>query len=152
VTRVVWSLAVVGTMGVVLGIGVPGVARAESGKRFDVEVTVASISDEEGAIDPKGKRLDRELRKKFRYNSLRVLETQRFELNIDEIGTMTLPDGKLFKVRPMNLGDRGLLMAVEWSDTLMMDINAMSGHLLVIGGSKFEGRELVIGVEPHYER
>jgi hypothetical protein len=150
VTRVVWSLVMVGSLGAALAVGVPGLAGAESGKRFELEVTVASISDEKGAIDPKGKRLDRELRKKFRYNSLRVLATQHFTLKIDEIGSMTLPDGKLFKVRPMNLGDRGLLMAVEWSDTLMMDMNAMSGHLLVLGGSKFKGRELVIGVEPHY--
>lgn len=151
-TRVVWGLVVVCSVGLVFAAGTPGLARGESGKSFDLEVTVAAISDEKGEIDPKGKRLDQELRKKFRYNSLQVLKTQHFNLKIDEIGSMKLPDGKVFNVRPMNLGDRGLLMAVEWSDTLMMDMNAMSGHLLVVGGSKYQGRELVIGVEPHYER
>jgi hypothetical protein len=152
VTRVAWGLTVACAMGLVFAAGAPKIARSEPEKRFDLEVTVASISDEKGDIDPKGKRLDKELRKKFRYNSLRVLQTQHFNLKIDEIGSMTLPDGKVFKVRPMNLGDRGLLMAVEWSDTVMMDMNAMSGHLLVVGGSKYQGRELVVGVEPHYER
>lgn len=147
-TRVVWSMAVVCILVSVLGA--PRLARAQSGDRYDLEVTVASISDEEGQIDPRGTRLDGELRKKFRYNSLKVLETRHFNLAMNEVGSMKLPDGKTFNVRPINLGDRGLLLALEWTDVLMMDMNAMSGHLLVIGGSKYQGNELAIGVEPHY--
>lgn len=150
-TRVEWGSAVVCSVGLACVVGTPGFARGESGERFDLEVTVASISDEKGEIDPRGKRLDLELRKKFRYDSLQVLETRNFELKIDEIGSVKLPDGKVFSVRPMNLGDRGLLMALEWTDTMMMDMNAMSGHLLVIGGPQYRGGQLVIGVEPRYE-
>ena len=144
-------MAVVCSVGLAYVLGMPGIARSESGKSFGLEVTVASIFDEKGEIDPKGQRLDRELRKEFRYNSLRVHEIRHFDLTLDEIGSLKLPDGKMFNVRPMNLGERGLLMAIEWTDVMMMDMNAMSGHLLVIGGSEYRGGRLVVGVEPHYE-
>ena len=91
-----------------------GPAWSQGERRFSVKVTVAEISDAEGKIDKRAKRLDRNLRKKFKYKSLRVIKERRLKLALDEVGTVKLPNGRMFRVRPLDLGDRGLFMAVGW--------------------------------------
>jgi hypothetical protein len=115
-----------------------------------VQVTVAEISENPGKVDARAKRLDASLRKKFRYNSLRVLKERRLALQMDEVGSVKLPNGRMFRVRPLNLGDRGLLMAVGWEGEVMMDMRAPSHHLLVIGGPEHGDGQLVISIEPEY--
>ncbi len=127
-----------------------GVAAAGPDAKFDLQVTVASISDAEGKIDPKGKQLHDKLRKKFRYNSLRVIESRRLGLAMSEVGSIDLPDGQVFRVRPMDLAERGLLMSVEWEGAVMMDVRAKAKHLVVIGGPQFRDGQLVVGIEPRY--
>jgi len=129
---------------------VSGSAWSEGERRFHVDVTVAEISDAEGDIDKRAKRLDDKLRKKFKYNSLRVLEERRLDLEMDEVGSVKLPTGRMFRVRPLNLGDRGLLMAVGWEGEMMMDMRAPNHHLLVIGGPAYGDGQLVISIEPEY--
>ncbi len=121
-------------------------------RRFSVKVTVAEISNAEGKIDERAKRLDRNLRKKFKYNSLRVIKERRLELEIDQVGSVKLPSGRMFRVRPLNLGDRGLLMAVGWEGEVMMDLRAQNHHLLVIGGPAHGDGQLVVSIEPDYQR
>jgi hypothetical protein len=127
-----------------------GSAWSEEGRRFHVRVTVAEISENQGKIDSRAKRLDENLRKKFRYNSLRVLKERRLALQMDEVGSVKLPNGRMFRVRPLNLGDRGLLMAVGWEGEMMMDMRAPNHHLLVIGGPAHGTGQLVISIEPEY--
>ena len=125
-------------------------AGADSHERFDLAVTVASISDAKGEIDPKGRHLDDKLSKKFRYNSLKVIEAKRLKVKMNEVGSIELPDGHVFRVRPMDLNDSGLLMSVEWEGAVNMDMRAMREHLVVIGGPKFRDGQLVVGIEPRY--
>lgn len=139
-----WLLAVMAA------VGLPASIAGADADRFDLQVTVASISSEPGEIDPKGRQLDDKLRDKFRYNSLRVIESRRLGLKMDEVGSIELPDGQVFRVRPMDLGERGLLMSVEWEGAVMMDMRAMKGHLVVIGGPQFRDGQLVVGIEPQY--
>ncbi len=127
-------------------------AWSQGERRFSVKVTVATISDAEGKIDERAKRLDRSLRKKFKYNSLTVITERRLELRLDQVGSVRLPNGRMFRVRPLNLGDRGLLMAVGWEGEVMMDMRAPNNHLLVIGGPAHRGGQLVVSIEPHYQR
>ena len=129
-------------------VGNPAWSQAE--RRFSVKVTVAEISDAEGAIDKRAKRLDLNLRKKFKYNSLKVIKERRLKLALDEVGSVKLPDGRMFRVRPLDLGDRGLLMAVGWEGEVMMDMRAPNNHLLVIGGPSHDDGQLVVSIEPQY--
>jgi hypothetical protein len=114
-------------------------------------VTVAEISNAKGKIDKRAKRLDLNLREKFKYNSLKVIKERRLTLGIDEVGSVKLPGGRMFRVRPLNLGDRGLLMAVGWEGEVMMDMRAPNNHLLVIGGPTHGDGQLVVSIEPQYK-
>jgi len=126
-------------------------AWSQSERRFSVKVTVAEISNAEGKIDKRAKRLDLKLREKFKYNSLKVIEERRLKLGIDEVGSVKLPNGRMFRVRPLDLGDRGLLMAVGWEGEVMMDMRAPNNHLLVIGGPAHDDGQLVVSIEPQYK-
>jgi hypothetical protein len=126
-------------------------AWSQGERRFSVKVTVAEISNAEGKIDPRAKRLDLNLRKKFKYNSLTVIKERRLTLELDEVGSVKLPNGKMFRVRPLDLGDRGLLMAVGWEGEVMMDMRAPNNHLLVIGGPTHGDGQLVVSIEPQYQ-
>ena len=145
--RFSFGLLVVMVSGVLLA-GNPAWSQGE--RRFNVKVTVAEISDAEGKIDKRAKRLDRNLRKKFKYKSLRVIKERRLKLALDEVGSVKLPNGQMFRVRPLDLGDRGLLMAVGWEGKVMMDMRAPSNHLLVIGGPTHGDGQLVVSIEPQY--
>jgi len=148
VKRFSFGLLVVIVSGVLFA-GSP--ARSQAERRFDVKVTVAEISDAKGEIDERAKRLDLNLRKKFKYNSLKVIQERRLTLGIDEVGSVELPGGRMFRVRPLNLGDRGLLMAVGWEGEVMMDMRAPNNHLLVIGGPTHGDGQLVVSIEPQYQ-
>lgn len=117
---------------------------------FSIKVTVAEISNAQGKIDARAERLDRNLREKFKYNSLRVIQEKRLELGIDEVGSVKLPSGRMFRVQPLNVDERGLLMAVGWEGEVMMDMRAPSHHLLVIGGPTHGDSQLVVSIEPEY--
>jgi len=139
-------------VGIVFGVllvGSPAWSQGE--RRFSVKVTVAEISDAEGKIDKRAERLDLNLRKKFKYNSLMVIKERRLKLALDEVGSVKLPNGRMFRVRPLDLGDRGLLMAVGWEGEVMMDMRAPSNHLLVIGGPTHGDGQLVVSIEPQYQ-
>ncbi|HEX9814550.1 MAG TPA: hypothetical protein VGB31_06345 [Myxococcota bacterium] len=125
-------------------------AWSQAERRFSVKVTVAEISDAAGKIDARAERLDRNLRQKFKYNSLRVIKERRLTLGLDEVGSVKLPNGRMFRVQPLNVGDRGLLIAVGWEGEVMMDMRAPSNHLLVIGGPAHGDGQLVVSIEPQY--
>jgi hypothetical protein len=147
VKRFSFGLLIVIVSGALLA-GSPAWSQGE--RRFAVKVTVAEISDAEGEIDKRAKRLDQNLRKKFKYNSLKVIKERRLTLELDEVGSVKLPNNQMFRVRPMDLGDRGLLMAVGWEGEVMMDMRAPSNHLLVIGGPAYGDGQLVVSIEPQY--
>jgi hypothetical protein len=87
-------------------------AWAKGERRFAVKVTVAEISDAAGEIDPRAKRLDQNLRGS----------------SVPEPGVLAgAPESRARRGRrrraserphvpgpPLNLGERGLLMAVGW--------------------------------------
>jgi hypothetical protein len=141
------GLWVVVLLGALLA-GSPAWSQAE--RHFSVKVTVAEISNAEGKIDKRAERLDRNLREKFKYKSLRVIQERRLTLGLDEVGSVKLPNGRMFRVQPLNVDDRGLLMAVGWEGEVMMDMRAPSNHLLVIGGPTHGDDQLVVSIEPEY--
>jgi hypothetical protein len=128
----------------------PGLASAQPAPRVVVEVMVSHTSNRAGPIDARASELHRKLQKDFRYESLRVLQTQRLALDLDEVGTLTLPSGRRFRVQPLQVGDRGVLLAVDVEGTLKTDLRVRNGHLVVLGAERYEDGRIVISLEPHF--
>jgi len=127
-----------------------GPTSAQNAGRVEIDVMISHISNRPGDIDPAGRKLDRELRDQFRYESLRVLESRRLSLRLDEVGSVDLPNGKPLRVRPLQVGERGVLVAVAIEGTLQTDLRIRNGHLVVIGAEPYEDGRLVISLEPHF--
>ena len=130
---------------------VPSAAQeARKPETINVDVMISHISDRVGEIDARARRLDEKLRKQFRYESLKVIERHRMVLEVDEVGTVELPNGHSFRARPLDVSDRGVLMSVGVEDTIQTDVRIPSGNLVVIGAERFEDGKLVITIEPEY--
>ena len=114
--------------------------------RSIVKVMVSQIGESAGSIDPKGAKLHAKLQKQFRYESLKVLKMQRLKLGLDEVGNLSLPNGKPLRVRPLQLTDRGLLLAAHVGD-IQMDLKLTRGHLVVIDAGRHAGDKLVVSLE-----
>ncbi len=125
-------------------------AGAEAPRRVAVQITVSHALDAEGAIDPRGSELNAYLQPQFRYGSLKVLQVERLDLALDEVGTLELPNGRKLRVRPMDIGSEGVLLSVSVQGTLWTDMRVRNGHLVVIGAERYEAGKLVIGLKPQF--
>ena len=101
-------------------------------------------------VDERVRRLDRVLRKSFRYDVMDLVERHRMVLEMDEVGSVELPDGRSFEARPREINERGVLMSVQVEGNLQADVRAPSGHLVVIGAEPWRNGKLVISIEPRY--
>ncbi len=126
-----------------------GVAYAEA-DRVALTVTVTHLSKSPGAIDPKAADIHKRLRDEFRYESLRVLERRRMNLRLDEVGSLKLPTNRWVRVRPLHVGDRGVLIAVDVEGILQTDLRVENGRAVDIGAQSYEGGKLVVTLEPRY--
>jgi hypothetical protein len=129
---------------------VAAVAGAEPEPRIDIELMVSHISDAAGGVDERGEELHAKLQREFRYQSLRVLESRSLRLALDEVGTVTLPNGKRARIRPLQLGEHGVLLAVDVEGSVQTDLRVRNGHLVVIGAERYRDGKLVISLEPRW--
>ena len=121
-------------------------------KRIPVHLMVTHLSNEEGGVDPRAAKLDERLRSQnINYPSVKVTQQVDVSLQVDEIGTIGLPDGRAARVQPLHVGDRGVLMAVEVEDGIKTDVRVRDDHMVVIDGGSFQDGKVVISVEPDYE-
>ncbi len=127
-----------------------GIARAEPAQGIEMIVLVAHASTGPGGVDPGAERLADKLTKEFRYESLRLLQSRRLRLALDEVGSVRLPNGKLLRLRPLQVGKKSVLLAVELEGTLQTDLRIPNGHLVVIGAERYQDGKLVIGLEPRW--
>ena len=127
--------------------GLAGGAAAE--EQFEVEVMVSQIGEGTGGVDPAGAALHAKLQKQFRYESLKVLETRTLRLGLDQVGTLPLPNGKPLRIRPLQLTDRGLLLAAHVGD-IQTDLKLTQGHLVVIDAGRHGDGRLVVSFEAHW--
>ena len=132
-------------LGLLLGLWA-GAASAQP-DTFDIEVMVSQVGDGPGGIDPKGGKLHAKLQSQFRYESLKVLQTRRLKLRLDQVGTVALPNGKPLKVRPLQLTDRGLLLAAHVGH-IQTDLKLNKGRLVVIDAGRHGPDKLVVSLEP----
>ena len=127
-----------------------GIARAQPAQGIELIVLVAHASAGPGGVDPRAERLADKLTKEFRYESLRVLQSRRLRLALDEVGSVRLPNGKLLRLRPLQVGEKSVLLAVGLEGTLQTDLRIRNGHLVVIGAERYQDGKLVIGLEPRW--
>jgi hypothetical protein len=100
-------------------------------------------------IDERLRELDEALRGRFVYDELKLVERHRMVLDVDEVGRVKLPNGKRFRVRPLDVDASGVLMAVDVG-SLKLDVRAPSRHLTIIGAEPYQDGQLVISIEPNY--
>ena len=129
---------------------VSGAASAQAQGVVRVDVMVIQISQQPGPIDARARRLHEKLHGQFRYESLRVLQRERLALAVDELASIRLPNGQKFRVRPLNLSERSVLMAVSVEGTLQTDMRIGNHKLVAIRAGPFEGGSLVISLEPDF--
>ena len=144
-----WHSFVLGLAVAILSAGLA--AADDSEVTIPVNVLVTHLSDEEGGVDAGAEGLDRRLRKQFRYNSLRVIHKQRMNLKVDEVGTIQLPNGRAARIRPIHMGEAGVLMAVDVDEAVKTDVRVRNRHMVVIGAGDYGDGTLAISLEPDYE-
>jgi hypothetical protein len=111
------------------------------------EVTVLRATLEKGVIDPQAERLHRLLAKRgLAYGTLRVVANQRDALMLGEIGAVMTPNGKEYRFRPLDRGDSGFLVAVDWGST-RGDFRMEPGVPLILGGQPKDGGQLWVVLE-----
>jgi len=142
---VAWGVVFAVAWGFVLGAGL-----AEAQAPIRIEMMVGLASREPGPVDPRAAKIDRRLKKEFRYESLKVLEVERERVPLDGVMTIQLPNGKRARVRPLSVDRRGVLLAVDIEGAVAVDARAPSGHLLVFGAGRHADGRLVVSVEPRF--
>ena len=115
--------------------------------RLDFQVTVLHASPSPGGIDEGAKRFDRLLRSSLRYESLRVVKAKQRHVKLNEIERVRLPTGEDFRFRPIDAGDRGVLVAVDWRKTARGDFRLPRGKPLILGGQPYQDGQLVVILE-----
>jgi hypothetical protein len=115
--------------------------------RLHFEVTVLHASSAEGGVDPRAERFDRLLRDTVRYRSLRVVKAKQRHVDLNEIERVTLPTGQDFRFRPIDAGDRGVLVSIDWKQTTRGDFRLPRGKPLILGGQPYEDGQLVVILE-----
>ena len=139
---------------VLAGVVAASAASAQSARgddRVPVNVIVVHTSQRKGGVDPGARELDAKLKGQLRYKSMRVIQQERVDLRVDQVGTVRLPDGRKVRMRPMHKSDRGVLMAVDVEGAVKLDARAPNHHKVVIGAGEFEDGNLAISIEPDYE-
>jgi hypothetical protein len=121
------------------------------GERVPVNVMIVHTSNEKGGVDPRAKELDQKLKKQLRYKSMRVIQEERVDLEVDRVGTVELPDGRKVRMRPMHKGAKGVLMAVDVEGAVKLDARAPNHHQVVIGAGEYEDGNLAVAIEPDYD-
>lgn len=128
----------------------PVVAAAQDAGPIAVDVMVCQISQQPGPVDSLAQRLHAKLRNEFRYESLRVLKQQRLSLELNQLASFALPDGRQLQLRPLSLSKRGVLISVNVQGAVQTDMQIRNGHLVAIGAGRYEDGKLVISLEPHF--
>ena len=143
------ALAVASMLASILGLGTP--ARSEDApEQVTLHLVVTLASPKPGPIDPDVRKLHERLSQEFRYESLRVLQTKDLRLGIQEVGSMDLPTGKGVRVRPMHVGEGGVLLSVSIEGAVSGDYRVRSGQQVHFGIERYQDGKLILSIEPEY--
>jgi hypothetical protein len=134
-------------VGAVLWLTLGALHADAQGSQVGFEVTVLSASPEAGGVDPAARRFHALLGKRVRYESLRVLDSQRTRLGVGDIGRVKLPTGTTFRFRPLDMAGQGVLVAIDMGDTAQGDFRIRKGKPLILGGQPYRDGQLVVILE-----
>jgi hypothetical protein len=125
---------------------------AEDPRPIEFEVTVVHVSSRKGGVqaNDRARRVDRIIGRQIKYDSLRVLDFRRQQVALNQVGSVTLPGGKHFRFRPMDLRDDGVLVAVDVERSAQGDFRIPRRKPFVLGGQRYQDGQLVILLEPDY--
>ena len=124
-----------------------GGSAADAQQKIAFEITVLKASPEKGSIDKDAQRFNRILGRKLRYESLTIIDRARRKVAVDGIATVKLPAGGDFRFRPIDMGEKGVLLAVDWARTAQGDFRMPMGKPLIFGGPSYQGGQLVVILE-----
>ncbi|HEY8123244.1 MAG TPA: hypothetical protein VII78_18125 [Myxococcota bacterium] len=111
------------------------------------EVTVLRAELAKGVVDAEAERLHRLLaRRGLSYGTLRVVANEQTALMLGEIGAVMTPNGQQYRYRPLDRGETGFLVAVDWGST-RGDFRMEPGVPLVLGGQPKDGGQLWVVLE-----
>lgn len=149
-----WLALVVATL-LVFGAFGGGSAQAQGPGRAEANpvafhLTVGHLSPKPGPVDPELEAIHRILVKEFRYESMRLLKTRELLLRLEEVGGIELPTGKRVQIRPMHLGKRGVLVAVDIEDGGQLDLRVPNRRSVVLGTDNYDGGKLFFTLQPDY--
>ncbi len=140
------AIAVLGLLAVV-GLAP---ARAGAADPIEVQVLVCHAAAAGGGVDGACRELHDKIGAQFRYESLKKLQSHSLKLGLNEVGNVKLPNGKNLMVRPLQVDDRGALLAVDVEGAVRTDVKVGNGNLVVIGADAYRGGKLVISLEPRW--
>jgi hypothetical protein len=119
--------------------------------RVPVNVMIVHTSEGDGGVDPRARELDEKLKGQLRYKSMRVIQEQRVDLEMNQVGSVDLPDGRKVRMRPLHKGTKGVLMALDVQGAVKLDARAPNHHKVVIGAGEYEDGNLAVSIEPDYD-
>lgn len=127
-------------------------AHAQGSGPMVFDVTVVFVSPKGGGVerDPRAQRIDALLGRQIRYESLRILSSDRQRLALDDVGSVALPTGRRFRFRPIDLGKGGVLVSVDMDRTAQGDFRIPRGKPLVLGGQPYQDGKIVVVLEVGY--
>lgn len=145
--RKAWALALAAWF-VVAGIGlVAGAASAEDAK-IPVNVLITHVSNKGSGIDPAARGLGRNLdRHSIAFDSIKVIEDRRLMLELDEVKTLRLPNGRKARVRPISRGEKSVLMAIDVEGAVKVDARVKRKRPFVIRAGRHDGGNLMLSLE-----
>jgi hypothetical protein len=129
-----------------------GPVAAEDPGPIAFEVTVVHVSSGKGGVQAsdRARRIDRIIGAQIKYDSLRVIDFKRRKVQMNQIGSVTLPSGNRFRFRPMDLSDQGVLVAVDVERSTQGDFRIPKRKPVVFGGQRYQDGQLVIVLEPDF--
>lgn len=121
-------------------------------RAIPVNVTVTHLSNPKGGgkggVDERARALQSQLQDQgMHFERIEVLEERRLELNMDEVGTVPLPDGSSARFSPLHRDKDGVLMAVDVEGSVRMDVRVRNEGRVVIGGPRYRDGKLAITIE-----
>lgn len=122
-------------------------APVDSSAGFGIKVIVANLTSEKGGIDKGAKRLHKELKNQFRYEGIKVLESEKLKFVDEKVFDMKLPSLRRLRIRPLVVESDSALISVEISGLVQSDLRLKRGQLVIIGAERYQRGKLVIALE-----
>ena len=125
-------------------------AVAQEARAASLRLVVLHAAPGPGGVGPEARPFHEQLRRDFKYQSLRVLTQHRRRLVLNRQERVMLPTGSEFRIRAMEIGERGLLLAVEVPGRVNTQLRVPKRRRVLIAPESYQGGKLIISIESDY--